>query len=1299
MKHVYPYPSARFRSGKYLLLLLLLVLLHQAAPGLGNATTRSKPVTRNPEASANKPLTRSFRYLPPVDSEPFANNVYANTITQTVRQPINPLSAYDINGQITSYTLTSVPQAGTLHIGTDGPTLTKGSILTPAQASQLYYTPPTYWYCVALVFCGYRVTEGSYSFTYTATDNNGNNTNPATYTIPVGTSNTPTSPVAASIATAPLPNSSAATPVLRLSATGGDINGYRIKASSLPSPQQGLLYTGTTLVSSLSQTDGNYTLSTTQANDLRFDPAPTFAGLVTFQYAARNAGSSTYSDPATYTIPVYGVPNLASITLAPRANTSGLAAITPLSATDADGTVTSFTLLSLPTSGTLYVNGTAVTATTYPALNGQLTGLSFLPAPGSSGNVTFTYTATDNEGNRNSNGATYTIPVTLDNSAVYPSGNIFSVHALTTGFTLVQPVDNDGVIANATRTGAALPDFLTLQNNGSIVVNGNPARVGTYATTITLTDALGGISSNVPVSIEINADLYQANNDAVKTGDNCYELTPNQLSKRGEVWKTAPIDLSKSFEISFSAFLGANDAGADGIAFALQRQSVNPLFAAGQTGEGLGVGHGPGTGTDRTGGVTPSVVVEFDTYQNVGEGLTLGNEPEADHIAIFLNGEERTPVATPVTMSSPATNTEDGKPHAVRIVWDKDLKILSVFFDGVIRTTHTADLQKDVFGGDPMVYFGFTASTGGMSNQQSVCEIRYTLMDHDGDGMADALDLDSDNDGISNLAESGNVDPFADHDADSTPNYRDADFCSLNSKGVCENLDQDGDGYINALDLDADNDGIPDAVEANGGILPANMQAIGQYSLTYLHTNDTNRNGMADLWESAPLRNESKDKDGIPNALDLDSDADGILDALEANGGKFPAGLAPEGRFAADYVAMHDADQNGIVDALASAPLPNGDVDLDGIPNFLDADSDNDGIIDWLEAQPEGAMVASSGRDANGDGLDDAFQWPTGSQGLSPIDTDQDSSPDFLDLDSDGDLVFDYIEAFDTNKDGKSADDIILLGAAFTQKATTTPAASYYPAPGNLHVNPDWMGYAPDGRMNFLSPSSSAFYKDSDQDGLVDLVDEDSFGNEPTPAEVNYSFRSASVVTPLPVQMVNFSGKSGPEGVKISWQTASEQDNAYFLVERSTDGKTFGPVGQVQGAGHSNVLLHYSFLDKQAGGNATVYYRLKQVDLDGTFEYSKVIAVQLSRTGTSARTIKLKAYPNPTATFLHLDLSPLATQTVRATIMSIDGRGIKHYALAGGAVHALDVSTLPSGIYLLHVQGEAVSQTLRFMKE
>ena len=312
---------------------------------------------------------------------------------------------------------------------------------------------------------------------------------------------------------------------------------------------------------------------------------------------------------------------------------------------------------------------------------------------------------------------------------------------------------------------------------------------------------------------------------------------------------------------------------------------------------------------------------------------------------------------------------------------------------------------------------------------------RY-FCDYDEDLVQDFTDIDDDNDGILDVNE-GPTDYRADEDGDNVPNWIDPDFADLSNAGVDpfvdldENgihdaFDIDGDGVVNARDLDSDNDGIPDAVEANDGTLPANMTIIGQYPAAYAIANDADapqRDGLvadfdiddaveeSDVLNESSISNPDSDGDGIPDFLDLDSDNDGITDLIELG----ETADAASGRIS----GFTDANTNGLHDPLETTALTTADTDGDGNLDHLDIDADNDGITDNYEAQASAGHIVPTGTDTERDGLDDAYDPDqTGGVLIVPIDIDGDLVPDFQDTDTDNDGVPDLIEGNDANADG-----------------------------------------------------------------------------------------------------------------------------------------------------------------------------------------------------------------------------------------------------------------------------------------
>ncbi len=153
--------------------------------------------------------------------------------------------------------------------------------------------------------------------------------------------------------------------------------------------------------------------------------------------------------------------------------------------------------------------------------------------------------------------------------------------------------------------------------------------------------------------------------------------------------------------------------------------------------------------------------------------------------------------------------------------------------------------------------------------------------------------------------------------------------------------------------------------------------------------------------------NNNPDGDGFDNCFDTDSDNDGVPDALEANPNLLPNQIDVNGRL------LGGVDTNG-VPLIANGGFTPVDTDGDGLPNYIDIDSDNDGIVDVIESQPNFGYRAPTGLDHDNDGIDNAFDVdfnPANRLTTSLTDTDKDGTPDMLNLDSDGDGLSDILEA------------------------------------------------------------------------------------------------------------------------------------------------------------------------------------------------------------------------------------------------------------------------------------------------
>lgn len=213
-------------------------------------------------------------------------------------------------------------------------------------------------------------------------------------------------------------------------------------------------------------------------------------------------------------------------------------------------------------------------------------------------------------------------------------------------------------------------------------------------------------SCSVVSDAQNNIPQFQLNGNAQQLTDLCYRLTAAQNSQSGSAWCLNTISLTNSFDITISLNLGCVNAnGADGIVFGFQPLSTE----VGAIGGGLGFE-----------GISPSIGIEFDTYQNGNN-----SDPAADHVAIIRNGNmsHSSPnnLAGPVQASPTSNDIEDCNEHLVRVTWNAVSQTLTVYFDCVERLSYTGDIVSNTFGGNPNVYWGFTASTGMLNNMQSVC--------------------------------------------------------------------------------------------------------------------------------------------------------------------------------------------------------------------------------------------------------------------------------------------------------------------------------------------------------------------------------------------------------------------------------------------------------------------------------------------------------------------------------------------------------------------------------------------------
>lgn len=428
----------------------------------------------------------SYR-IPVFNTPPVTQNIRTAQVLDThAKVKIPSLLAADADGSVVSYTVSSLPPAssGTLSYcstGTDTCTgvrltipVSGSTTLSPAQMSTLKFHPVL-------------GATGDYVFNYTATDNNGLVSNTSTYTIPVVTlvgGNFP--PVATNITAQNINNSLGQTPIPNLLGTDPDglIDHYTI-GGTLPPASEGVLYYCVTPGAgcATSAVTAGMTLTPAQAATLKFDPASGFVGVASFTYTATdNNGTPLTSAPATYRIPVVNNPPVANPTsVAPILNTvTTPTLLSPLTGNDADGTVDSFNIVTVPpaSSGTLQycvtpgpgcaltTIGTSGVSNLSPA---QAATIRFTPNSGFTGDYVFTFTTVDNN-HQVSQPATYTVPV-INTTAMRvgqpPVANSYNNAPISSTATAalssaLSGSDADGSVVNYTITSIPAPSHGTL---------------------------------------------------------------------------------------------------------------------------------------------------------------------------------------------------------------------------------------------------------------------------------------------------------------------------------------------------------------------------------------------------------------------------------------------------------------------------------------------------------------------------------------------------------------------------------------------------------------------------------------------------------------------------------------------------------------------------------------------------------------------------------------------------------------------------------------------------------------------
>ena len=177
----------------------------------------------------------------------------------------------------------------------------------------------------------------------------------------------------------------------------------------------------------------------------------------------------------------------------------------------------------------------------------------------------------------------------------------------------------------------------------------------------------------------------------------------------------------------------------------------------------------------------------------------------------------------------------------------------------------------------------------------------------------------------------------------------------------------------------------------------------------------------------------------------------------------------------------------------------------------------------------------------------------------------------------------------------------------------------------------------------------------------------------------------------LPVELKNIKVSKKNAAAQLSWQTATENNNSHFDIERSNDGVKFSKLNAVKGNGTTNVVQDYTFTDDAPLKNIN-YYRLRQVDFDGKETISKTVSINFDGKGQS----KAKVYPTLVKDAVNIELA----QDTKAelSVRDLTGRVVLTQNTEGGANVSLNLSSLNSGMYLLSIRSNEDVETVKIQK-
>ena len=176
--------------------------------------------------------------------------------------------------------------------------------------------------------------------------------------------------------------------------------------------------------------------------------------------------------------------------------------------------------------------------------------------------------------------------------------------------------------------------------------------------------------------------------------------------------------------------------------------------------------------------------------------------------------------------------------------------------------------------------------------------------------------------------------------------------------------------------------------------------------------------------------------------------------------------------------------------------------------------------------------------------------------------------------------------------------------------------------------------------------------------------------------------------------LLDFTGKPGSNGIALDWSTTSEQKSKHFVLEKSADGTTFYQLAIVNAAGNSHAKRQYNYVDNKVAEYN--YYRLKMVDMDSKFIYSKTVLIV-----NHAIEQGLQVVNTPFQSYIDIRFTRLPKQKVQAELLTISGARLFINQYNAASQIRLNLSSLPvsSGTYMLRVVADGKQYVSKVVKQ